>query len=84
MCAFFTGTFLLTQNAPRRRWSAALALVIFGAMFGVVSCGGNKSYSSGSGNGVGVLSGYNAGVGYDRATGLGSVNAANLVNATGW
>lgn len=28
----------------------------------------------------GVLSGYNAGAGYDLATGLGSVNAANLVN----
>ena len=30
---------------------------------------------------IGVLSGYNAGAGYDLATGLGSVNAANLVNA---
>jgi subtilase family serine protease len=32
---------------------------------------------------VGVLPGYNAGTGYDLATGLGSVNAANLVNASG-
>jgi subtilase family serine protease len=31
---------------------------------------------------LGVLAGYNAGVGYDLATGLGSVNATNLVN--GW
>jgi len=30
---------------------------------------------------IGVLAGYNAGVGYDLATGLGSVNAANLVNS---
>jgi len=29
---------------------------------------------------IGVLSGYNAGTGYDLATGLGSVNANNLVN----
>ena len=29
---------------------------------------------------IGVLTGYNAGVGYDLATGLGTVNAANLVN----
>ena len=29
---------------------------------------------------IGVLTGYNAGVGYDLTTGLGSVNAANLVN----
>jgi hypothetical protein len=33
---------------------------------------------------VGVLSGYNAVSGYDRATGLGSVNAANLIKAAGW
>jgi hypothetical protein len=33
-----------------------------------------------SGDAVGVLSGYNAGPGYDQATGLGSVNVANLVN----
>lgn len=32
----------------------------------------------------GVLTGYNAGPGYDLATGLGSVNAFNLVNAGGW
>jgi hypothetical protein len=29
---------------------------------------------------IGVLTGYNSGVGYDLTTGLGSVNAANLVN----
>ena len=29
---------------------------------------------------IGVLSGYNSGVGYDLTTGLGSVNATNLVN----
>jgi hypothetical protein len=33
------------------------------------------------GDALGVLSGYNAGTGYDPATGLGSVNAANLVKA---
>jgi Pro-kumamolisin, activation domain len=32
--------------------------------------------------GVGVLSGYNAGTGYDLATGLGSLNVSNVVN--GW
>jgi hypothetical protein len=36
---------------------------------------------SNSSDGVGVQTGYNAGVGYDLATGLGSVNVANLVNA---
>jgi subtilase family serine protease len=34
-----------------------------------------------SGDTVGVLSGINAGVGYDEATGLGSLNVSNVVNA---
>ena len=33
-----------------------------------------------SGDQVGIVSGYQAGTGYDLATGLGSVNASNLVN----
>jgi len=32
----------------------------------------------------GILSGYDAGMGYDLATGLGSPNAFNLITATGW
>ena len=36
-----------------------------------------------SGDAYGVMSGYSAGPGYDLATGLGSVNANNLVNAWG-
>jgi subtilase family serine protease len=36
------------------------------------------------GDSIGVLSGYVAGTGYDLATGLGSVNAANFVNAAVW
>jgi subtilase family serine protease len=40
------------------------------------------SYSvGGSADQVGILSGYNAGTGYDLATGLGSLNVANVVNA---
>jgi len=34
------------------------------------------------GDTVGVLTGWDTGIGYDLATGLGSVNTANLVNAT--
>jgi subtilase family serine protease len=34
-----------------------------------------------SGDAYGILSGYNAGTGYDLTTGLGTVNAANLVNS---
>jgi len=33
-----------------------------------------------TGDQIGLLSGYQAGAGYDLATGLGSVNASNLVN----
>jgi hypothetical protein len=36
-----------------------------------------------TGDTVGVLSGYSAGIGYDQATGLGSVNVANLINNSG-
>jgi subtilase family serine protease len=36
--------------------------------------------TSTSGDQIGILSGYQAGTGYDLATGLGSVNAANLIN----
>jgi uncharacterized protein (TIGR03437 family) len=32
----------------------------------------------------GILSGFDAGVGYDLATGLGSVDAFNLITASGW
>ena len=35
----------------------------------------------GSADVVGILSGYSAGTGYDQATGLGSLNVANVVNA---
>jgi subtilase family serine protease len=35
----------------------------------------------GSSDTVGVLTGYSAGTGYDQATGLGSLNVANVVNA---
>ncbi len=34
-----------------------------------------------TGDAVGVINGYSAGVGYDEATGLGSLNVANVVNA---
>jgi subtilase family serine protease len=45
---------------------------------------GSPNCTSG-GNPVGVLNGFDAGTGYDLATGLGSVNIANLVNApTAW
>jgi hypothetical protein len=77
---------LLLMAGERRRWSTALALFLLAAVFGVVSCGGGSGSSGGtvtqgSGNTIGVLSGYNAGTAYDRATGVGSVNATALISA---
>lgn len=41
----------------------------------------NCAVKSGSGDLIGILTGYDAGAGYDQATGLGSLNVANVVNA---
>jgi hypothetical protein len=89
VCVFCGGMLLLILPGKQRRLRSALALLVFAIVLGSVSCGGGGSNGTvtgggGGGNSVGILSGYNAGTGYDRATGLGSVNAANLVNAGGW
>jgi hypothetical protein len=80
---------LLFVLPGKQRWTTALALVLFAALFGSVSCGGGSGNGTVTGGGgttttVGVLSGYNATTGYDRATGLGSINASNLIKASGW
>ena len=46
---------------------------------GIISSG--CSITTGSGDTVGIQNGYSATVGYDQATGLGSLNVANVVNA---
>jgi hypothetical protein len=91
VCALCAAIFLAMMPQGRRRWSWAFALLLFAAMFGVVSCGGGGGSNNGGGgtvtpgnNGVGVLSGYNAVTGYDRATGLGSVDANLLIKANVW
>jgi Pro-kumamolisin, activation domain/Abnormal spindle-like microcephaly-assoc'd, ASPM-SPD-2-Hydin len=47
----------------------------------VCNTGAPDCVTNTAGDEVGILSGYKAGTGYDLATGLGSVNAENLVNA---
>lgn len=42
--------------------------------------GGSPGCSSSTSGSIGTLTGFTAGVGYDMATGLGSLNVANLVN----
>jgi subtilase family serine protease len=51
-----------------------------GTIAQVCTTGDTNCVTNTSGDTLGVLSGYNSGVGYDRATGLGSVNVTNLVN----
>lgn len=65
-----------------REWNAAFAIVSLGFVIVCAACGrgGNSVGGGGGGSTNGVLSGFNAAAGYDRATGLGTVNAANLVN----
>lgn len=43
-------------------------------------CAGSPNCGSAGTDGIGILSGYSSNTGYDLSTGLGSVNAANLVN----
>ena len=75
------------QNASSCNSSAPAATCVFNdvtvgtisapCVFGV-SPNCNRTNSS---DPIGILSGFNAGTGYDQATGLGSMNVANLVNA---
>ena len=87
-CVGCAVSLMLLLPGQKRRWGTAFALVLFAVLIGSVSCGGGSYGGTGGGGGggntVGVLSGYNAGPGYDRATGLGSVNAANMIKASGW
>jgi subtilase family serine protease len=55
--------------------------VAVGTNAGPCTPGTQNCVTNNAGDAYGVLSGYNAGTGYDLATGLGSVNANNLVNA---
>jgi hypothetical protein len=82
LACFFTLTLLLLgQRIQRRSWSVVYALLAFSMLLTCAACGGGGSGPSTGGNSTnGVLPGFNAGVGYDRATGLGTVNTFNLVN----
>jgi len=90
-CALGIGLLLLLGlRRKQARWVTAAALCGTAALLLVsVGCGGGGS-SSGTGTGSdegtpeGILTGYNAGAGFDLATGLGSVNATNVVDSTMW
>ena len=72
---------LLGLRVQRRNWSAVFTLLALVIVLTCAACGGGGGSPSTGGNSTnGVLPGFNAGAGYDRATGLGTVNAFNLVN----
>jgi hypothetical protein len=92
VCALGIGLLLLLGLRRREQRWVTVAVLCGTAVLLVVSvgCGGGSNNSSGGGGGSdngtpeGVVSGFSAGTGYDLATGLGSINAANVVNSTMW
>src|SRR5579862_8474304 len=86
LCTFGIGLLLLLGlRRKQQRWVTAAAVCGTAVLLLVsVGCGGGNGGGSGvtgdQGTPEGVLSGYSAGVGYDLATGLGTVNVNNLVN----
>lgn len=70
------------QTDPSNRGTCVFHDVTTGS--NAVPCyGGTPDCNSTDPNVDGVLTGYSAGAGYDQATGLGSIDAANLINAWG-
>jgi hypothetical protein len=65
----------LAANQPGVFNDVTTGIIAMPCRAGVINC-----TTSVPGDQYGVLSGYTTGVGYDLATGLGSVNVANLVN----
>ncbi|HYL68626.1 MAG TPA: S53 family peptidase [Candidatus Limnocylindria bacterium] len=81
-CIFSVGLLILGLRVQERNWRAVFALMAFAMLLTCAACGSGGGPSAGGGGNStnGVLPGFNAAVGYDRATGLGTVNAFNLVN----
>jgi subtilase family serine protease len=80
-CFLSVGLLVVGLRIHERNWSVVFVLMAFALFLTCAACGSGSSGPSTGGNSTnGVLPGFNAGVGYDRATGLGTVNAFNLVN----
>jgi hypothetical protein len=79
---------LLGLSQKQRKWTIAAASMALALVVVSVGCGGGgnggSTVTNDNGTPEGVTSGYNASTGYDLATGLGSINAENLVNSTMW
>jgi subtilase family serine protease len=81
---FCVGSILAAFAGRPRRWGIATAFVALALLVVTAACGG----SSGGGDSgpppsqdftIGILTGYNAGAGYNLTTGNGSVNVSNLL-----
>jgi subtilase family serine protease len=79
-CISFFAILLLGLKLKDRKWSSVFALLVFALFLSCAACSGGSGGGGGSGPPVGILAGYNAVPGYDRATGLGSVNVTNFVD----
>jgi len=66
-----------------RRWGVATAFVALALLVVTAACGGSNGGNSGPPPSkdftIGILTGYNAGAGYNLTTGNGSVNVSNLL-----
>jgi subtilase family serine protease len=80
-CCFSLSLIILSRRIQQRNWRVVYALLAFALLLTCAACGsgGSGPITGGGGSNIGVLPGFNAAVGYDRATGLGTVNAFNLV-----
>ena len=79
-CLFFISILYVGCRRRERDWSAAFAVLIFALFMACAACGGGGGGTTVVTPTNGILTGFNAGVGYDQATGLGSVNVQALIN----
>jgi hypothetical protein len=87
VCVFCVGLMLICFRGRSRAWTTAIALLAAVVLTANAGCGGGSGNNSGGGGttpNIGISNGYNAGTGYDLATGLGTINVENLVNAAGF
>jgi Pro-kumamolisin, activation domain len=87
LCVFCVGLMLICFRGRSRAWTTAIALLAAVVFTANAGCGGGGNGSNPGGGGTpdfGIQNGYNAGTGYDLATGLGTVNVGNLLNAAGF
>jgi hypothetical protein len=89
VCALCVGLMLICFRGRSRALATAIAVLAAVAFTANAGCGGGGNGGGGGGGSgtppaIGIQNGYNAGSGYDLATGLGSVNVENLVLAHGF